>query len=210
MSTTFVKSTVVLVSSLLSVSALAHNYLAETHAPAGYVSDIAMRVPHGCKGSPVIQVRIKIPEGVFRVTVEDRADWDISTTMRDVDPPVPGDGGRSITQTVDEIIWSNPQRALPADRIGEFRFRGKLPAEVGRVLYFQTLNKCVEGDDNYVDLPGEALALADPKFHEKFWAFMTATATPAPYLILTPPQKPQYPWEWESMEDRAHALPGAD
>jgi uncharacterized protein YcnI len=202
----FMKVIVFYSATLLSSASLAHNYLVETQAPAGYVHDVAMRVPHGCQGSAVNQVRIKIPEGVFRVTAEDRDDWDVTMTTRKVDPPAVGDGGRPITETVDEIMWSNPKRLLPADRTGEFRFRAKLPGEVGRVLFFQTLNACVEGDDNYVDLPEESLTLNDPKFHEKFWAFMTATATPAPYLILTKPERPQYPWEWESMEDRAHAI----
>ena len=192
---------------LFSAVALSHNYLVETQAPAGYVHDLAMRVPHGCGKSPVTQVRIKIPEDVYRVTVEHRTDWDISTKMRKVDPPVPGDGGRPITETVDEIMWSNVEDPLPADRIGEFRFRATLSDEPGRILYFRTLNKCIEGDDNYVDLPPEDISLDDPEFHAKFWAFMTASATPAPYLILTKPERPQYPWEWESMDDRAHALP---
>ena len=192
---------------LLSTTALAHNYLVQTQAPAGYVHDIVMRVPHGCKGSAVNQVRIKIPEGVFRVTVEHREDWDVSVKMRNVDPPAVGDGGRPITETVDELIWSSPLGPLPADRTGEFKFRAKLPDEVGRILFFRTLNGCVEGDDNYVDLPETGLSLEDPKFHEKFWAFMTATPTPAPYLILTKPERPQYPWEWEAMADRWHALP---
>ena len=180
---------------LFSATVVAHNYLVETQAPAGYVHDIAMRVPHGCQGSPVQQVRIKIPDGVYRVTAEHRQDWEVTLKMRKVDPPVPGDGGRPITETVDEIVWSNAEDPLPANRTGEFRFRAKLPDQVGTVLYFRTLNNCVEGDDNYVDLPVEELRLDDPEFHAKFWAFMTATATPAPYLILTKPERPQYPWE---------------
>jgi uncharacterized protein YcnI len=192
---------------LFSAVATGHDYLVETEAPAGYVHDLALRVPHGCAGSPVQQVRVKIPEGVFRVTVAHRDDWDVTLKMRKVDPPVPGDGGRPITETVDEIMWSSPENPLPPNRTGEFQFRAKLPDEVGRILYFRTLNKCVKGDDNYVDLPSEELTLEDPDFHAKFWAFMTASATPAPYLILTRPERPQYPWEWESMEDRAHAMP---
>lgn len=192
---------------LFSGTTMAHNYMVETQAPAGYVHDLALRVPHGCAGSPVQQVRVKIPEGVYRVTVDHREDWEVTMKMRKVDPPVPGDGGRPITETVDEIMWRNAESPLPADRTGEFSFRAKLPDEVGRILYFRTLNKCVEGDDNYVDLPVEELSLDDPEFHAKFWAFMTASATPAPYVILTRPQRPQYPWEWESMEDRAHAIP---
>ena len=193
-----------------SVTAMGHNYMVETEAPAGYVHDLALRVPHGCAGSPVQQVRVKIPDGVYRVTVEHREDWDVSLKMRKVDPPVPGDGGRPITETVDEIMWSSPENPLPPDRTAEFRFRAKLPDAVGRILYFRTLNKCVKGDDNYVDLPSEDLALDDPEFHAKFWAFMTASATPAPYVILTRPARPQYPWEWQRMEDRAHAMPNPE
>jgi uncharacterized protein YcnI len=198
---------IALLTGLTSFVATAHNYLAETEAPAGYVRDITMRVPHGCLGSPVKQVRIKIPDGVYRVTVQHREDWEVAVKLREVDPPVVGDGGRPITETVDEIIWSNPDNVLPPDRIGEFKFRAKLPNEVGRILFFRTLNACVEGDDNYVDLPEMSLNLQDPEFHKKFWEFMTATATPAPYLILVKPDRPQYPWEWEAMADRQHALP---
>ena len=193
---------VAVVTTLLAGTCQAHNYLVETQAPAGYVRDIAMRVPHGCKGSPVNQVRIKIPEGVLRVTVEHRADWDVTVKMRELDPPIAIEAGRTITETVDELIWSNPVAPLPPDRTGEFRFRAKLPDEPGTVLYFKTLNDCVDGDDYYVDLPEEPLDLRDPEFHKKFWAFMIATATPAPYLILVEPERPQYPWEWESIDDR--------
>lgn len=192
---------------LLPLTSGAHNYLRDIEGPAGYVQDIVMRVPHGCKGSPVNEVRIKIPKDVYRVTVEYRDDWDIETKMRKVEPPVVGDGGRPITETVDEIRWSNPVNLLPPDRTGEFRFRAQLPDEVGRIVFFRTLNTCVSGDDNYIDLPETPLNLSDPDFHEKFWAFMTATATPAPYMILTPPPRPQYPWQWKSLQDREHVLP---
>lgn len=183
-------------------SASAHNYLLETLAEAGYVKDVVMRVPHGCKGSPVNKVRIKIPEGMYRVTVEHRDDWDIEIKMRELDPPLIVEGGRAITETVDQIMWSNPKNILPPDRIGEFRFRGMLPNTPGEVIFFKTLNDCVEGTDYYVDLPEEPLDLKDEDFHEKFWAMMIATATPAPYLILTKPERPQYPWEWKTADQK--------
>jgi uncharacterized protein YcnI len=196
--------------SVLPAVAAAHNFVAPAQAPAGYVQDLAMRVPHGCKGSPVKQVRIKIPEDVYRVTVDYRDDWDIELKMRKVDPPVSVEVGPPITETVDEVIWSNPANVLPPDRVGEFRFRAKLPNEPGRILFFRTLNACEEGDDNYIDLPEMTLDVKDPAFHEKFWAFMTATATPAPYVFLTKPERPQYPWEWADMADRAHLLAPSD
>ncbi len=187
----------------ISAPAGAHNYLQALEAPAGYVQDIIMRVPHGCKGSPVNQVRVKIPEGMFRVTVAWRDDWDITVKMRPVDPPIQMKGGMPpVTETVDEIMWSNPKNVLPPDRVGEFKFRGLLPNEPGKIVFFRTLNDCPEGDDYYVDLPPEPLDLDDPEFHTKFWGFMSATATPAPYLILVKPDRPQYPWQWTQLEDR--------
>lgn len=187
---------------LLAASASGHNYLLPTLAPAGFVHDIVMRVPHGCKGSPVNKVRIKIPEGVYRVSVEHREDWDVEVKMRQLDPPIVVEAGREITETVDQISWSNPKYVLPPDRIGEFRFRAMLPNEPGRVLFFKTLNDCEEGTDYYVDVPEEPLDLRDPKFHEDFWDLMSATATPAPYMILVKPERPQYPWEWKTDADK--------
>jgi uncharacterized protein YcnI len=187
---------------LLAGGANAHNYLLETQAEAGHVKVVVMRVPHGCKGSPVIKVRIKIPDGMVRVTVDHTNDWDIDVKMREVNPPLIGLGGQVVTETIDQITWSNPKVALPPDRTGEFRFRGMMPNTPGEVIFFKTLNDCVEGTDYYVDLPEERLDLKADDFHEKFWAMMTATATPAPYLILTTPERPQYPWEWKTADDK--------
>jgi uncharacterized protein YcnI len=190
-------------STLYAGTASGHNYLRDIQAPAGHVSYISLRVPHGCKGSPINKIRIKIPDDVYRVTVDYRDDWDIELTMREVNPPAMGHGGRpTVTETVDTITWSNPTSILPADRTGEFSFRALLPNEPGRIVFFKALNDCIEGDDYYVDLPEEPLDLKDPDFHEKFWAFMTATANPAPYVILTEPERPQYPWEWKTDRDK--------
>jgi uncharacterized protein YcnI len=176
-------------------AASAHNVLTSMYAPAGYVHDMEMRVTHGCKGSPVTQVRIKIPEGVTRVSAGYTRDWDIELKMRKLPKAVPGEGGTMITETVDEIVWKNPKSPLPASGMFEgFKFRGSLPDKPGEILFFKTINDCVKGDDKYIDMPKESLNAKTPGLSGKLWAFMTATPGPSPFLILEKPSRPQYPF----------------
>jgi periplasmic copper chaperone A len=184
-----------LVCILAAQVAPAHNVLTSVYAPAGYVHDMEMRVTHGCKGSPVNEVRLKIPEGVTRVSAGYNRDWQIELKMRKLPKPVPGEGGTMITETVDEIVWKNPKSPLPASGMFEgFKFRGSLPDKPGEILFFKTINTCVKGDDKYVDMPKEPLNAKTPGLSDKLWAFMTATPGPSPFLILEKPSRPQYPF----------------
>jgi uncharacterized protein YcnI len=180
---------------IVSGTASAHNTFTSMYAPAGYVQDLEMRVTHGCKGSPVKEVRIKIPEGVMRVSAAVNREWTVETRMRKLPKPVPGEGGNMITETVDEIIWKNPKSSIPAMGYFEgFKFRGALPNTPGEILFFRTVNVCVAGDDKYIDLPKEALKASTPGLPQKLFAFMTATPGPSPFLILEKPARPQYPF----------------
>jgi uncharacterized protein YcnI len=164
--------------------------------PAGYIQDLEMRITHGCKDSPVNSVRIKIPEGVTRVSVNVVRDWKVETKMRKLPKPVPGEGGVMITETVDEIMWSAPKSVIPASgRYEGFRFRAQVPNTPGAMLFFKTINGCEKGDDPYVNLPKTPLpAVGAADFAQKLIDFMSETSGPAPYLILEKPAKPQYPW----------------
>ena len=62
--------------------AWSHNFLTATEAPAGYRVDVELLVTHGCKGSPVKEVRIKIPEEIESTRPHHNHDWDIETKMR--------------------------------------------------------------------------------------------------------------------------------
>ena len=61
-----------------------------------------------------------------------------------------------------------------------------------------------------VALPEEELDINDPEFAEKAWAFMTATRTPAPFLVIRAPDKKQYPWEWTPAQARGPAASDAE
>jgi periplasmic copper chaperone A len=145
-----------LLTGLLPSAAPAHNALTSHYGLAGYRQDIEMRVTHGCKGSPVNEVRISIPEGVLNVSVEDMPDWSIETRMRKLSKPVPGEGGNMISETVGEIIWKTTRAPIPPmGRWRGFRFRANLPNTPDEILYFRSVNICEKGDDKYIDLPTE-------------------------------------------------------
>ena len=176
-------------------NAAAHNTLTSMYAPAGYMQDMEMRVTHGCKGSAVKEVRMKLPEGVLRVSVGYTRDWEYEVKMRKLPKPVPGDGGNMITETIDEIIWKNPKSPIPGSGAFEgFKFRGALPNTPGEILFFRTVNICEVGDDKYIDLPKETLNAKTPDLPNKLLKFMMATPGPAPFLLLEKPTRPQYPF----------------
>jgi uncharacterized protein YcnI len=173
----------------------AHNALLSHYAPAGYRHDIELRVTHGCKGSPVKEVRVKIPEGVTNVSAEHLNGWQIETAMRKLPKPVPGEAGTMITETVDEIVWKTVSTPLPPmGRWIGLRFRVNLPNTPGEILFFRSINVCEKGDDKYVDLPKEPLSARTPDLGNKLWAFVSATPGPSTFLILEKPSRPQYPY----------------
>jgi len=183
----------------------AHNVLDLKEAYAGYSTPMILSVNHGCKTSPVVGLRLKIPEGVIDGKAAFDPNWDIEYKMRDLDEPAMFHG-RPINQVVDEIIWKNPIKIVPSNGWYPFKFRFTMPDEPGKVLHVQNITVCEEGTDPYVDLPEEPLNINDPDFAEKSWAFMTATRTPAPFLIIRAPEKKQHPWEWTPEQARGNSM----
>jgi len=168
----------------------AHDYFAETYAPAGRSQELTLLVPHGCKGSPVKEVHVKIPEGVSGVGVYFDRDWKIETKTRKM-PPVQNAEGRAISETIDEIIWSNPSKPLPPSGFYDtFRFRAALPNTPNRVLWFKSFQVCEQGDDHYVEVPKQDFTADMPDFAAKLAAFHKSAKGPAPYIVLTKPKEP--------------------
>jgi uncharacterized protein YcnI len=175
--------------------ASAHNGLDLKEGYAGYSTPMVLSVNHGCKGSPITGLRIRVPDGVTDAKAAFDPVWNIEYKMRKLETPIMAHG-REINEVVGEIIWKAPAKPLPANAWYPFKFRMTLPNEPGKIFHVQNITMCEEGSDAYIDLPETALDINDPLFAEKTWAFMTATATPAPFLVIREPEKKQYPWEW--------------
>ena len=177
------KLTLAVFLALASSGALGHAYVHMTHMPSGWFHDVEVRVPHGCGSDPTPEVRVRIPEGVMRVTVAHDPDWSAETIMRELDPPIEMGGGFQITQTVDEIVWTGSE--LPTRRFGRFMFRALLPEEPGRILWFKTIQRC--GDDKELRWDKEKTDDSQP-----MGIFLRAVPDSSPFVVLTEPERSQY------------------
>lgn len=198
-------ATVGAVSLGLSASASAHNALDLKEGYAGYSTPMVLSVNHGCKASPVVGLRLQVPDGVTDAKAAFDPAWDIEYKMRKLDTPIMAHG-RQVDEVVGEIIWKNPVKVVPADGWYPFKFRMTLPDEPGKIVHIKNITVCEEGTDPYVDMPEAELDINDPDFAKKTWAFMTATSGPAPFVVVRAPEKKQYPWEWTPEQARGDAL----
>ena len=181
--------------------ATAHNGIDKKEGYAGYSTPMVLSVNHGCQASPVIGLRMQVPPGVVDAKAAYDPFWTIEYKMRKLDAPIEMHG-RTVNEVVGEIIWKDPLRPIPADAWYPFRIRMTLPDKPGTVMHIKNITVCEEGTDPYVDMPEVPLDINDPKFPEKSWDFMTATRTPAPFLVIRAPEKKQYPWDWTPAEAR--------
>lgn len=131
--------------------ASAHAVINEGSAEAGSFSFITLRITHGCGSSPTTQIRMKIPDGVIRVSPKYMEHWSVEKRMKTLDEPYRDEAGNLVTETVDEIVWSGG--SLPDGYYGEFEVRALMPDEPGRVLWFKTIQDCEEGTIPWIEVP---------------------------------------------------------
>lgn len=197
----------VAIGALTMTGAWAHNAIDIKEGMAGYSTPMVLSVNHGCKASPVVGMRLQVPDGVTDAKAAFDPFWTIEYKMRKLDKPIEAHG-RMINEVVGEIVWKDPGRPIPANGWYPFKFRMTVPNRPGDIVHIKNITVCEEGTDPYVDMPEVALDINDPSFAEKTWAFMTATATPAPFFVIRAPSKKQYPWEWTSAQARGESDDG--
>jgi uncharacterized protein YcnI len=165
--------------SLVAVPASAHIVLQKFEAYAGYQDTVTVVVPHGCGLSPTIELRVKIPDGIFILVPEDKPGWQTRVKTRKLDKPLPGEGGLQITEVADEVTWTGGR--LPPDQLGLFNMLVRLPNAPGRTLYFRTVQKCATGESRWID------TVPDGEPTWKVWA----TEHPSPFVQLRAAPGPQ-------------------
>jgi uncharacterized protein YcnI len=149
--------------------ALGHVTANPDQAPADSWFRTALRVSHGCEGSPTVAVRVKLPDGVLSVRPQMKPGWEISITERKLDPPIEGPHG-TVTEVVDEIAWRGGP--LPDAYFDEFGLSMRLPAEQA-TLYFPTVQECEQGVHRWIEIPAGGQEWDDLE-------------EPAPFVTLTP------------------------
>jgi uncharacterized protein YcnI len=156
----------------LAPSAHAHVTLNPNEGPANQYFRAALRIPHGCKASPTVAVRVQLPEGVLSVKPQAKPGWTITITKRTLATPIQGDHGTTITETIDVIEWRGGP--LADAHFDEFGLAMKLPAALKTTLWFPTVQECAEGVHRWIEIPAHGQKWGDLK-------------EPAPFVRITEP-----------------------
>ena len=134
---------------LVAGTAGAHISPQDPEAPAGSYFTTAFKVGHGCDGSPTTKVAIKMGDGVTSVKPQPVPGWNLTTTTRQLDPPIDNHGTK-ITETVDEVIWEGGP--LPDDELQMFWISMKLPeGEAGTAVEFPVVQTCETGETAWIE-----------------------------------------------------------
>jgi uncharacterized protein YcnI len=153
--------------------AFAHVTLERGEAAADSYYKATLRAPHGCKDSPTVRLRVRLPEGVLSVKPQPKPGWSLAITKVKLNPPLDDGHGGKITETVGEVVWSGGK--LLNEHFDEFAMMMKLPDRPGATLYFPVVQECVEGVHRWIEIPEAGKSARDYK-------------EPAPALRLGPKQ----------------------
>lgn len=136
----------------------AHIVLDNPSAVAGSYYRGALKVGHGCSGSPVKQVIVNIPEGVQGAKPMPKAGWQIEIRRKPLTKPYVSHG-RTVTEDVSEISWTarTPDDYLQDVHYDEFVVSAKLPEVPGK-LYWKTSQVCEQGRIDWYDVPADGAA----------------------------------------------------
>ncbi|HEY4074369.1 MAG TPA: YcnI family protein [Herbaspirillum sp.] len=134
----------------LSASAFAHITLANPQASAGSYYKADFNVPHGCKGSATLKIRVRIPEGVIAVKPQPKAGWKIDI-VEGAYPKTYTLHGAQIASGVREVSWTGK---LPDAYFDDFVLQAYLTPDlpVGAKVYFPVVQECEKGTDRWIDL----------------------------------------------------------
>ena len=167
------KTAIVSLACALSFPAAAHVTLDQRQAPADSYYKASLRVTHGCKGSPTVRVRVRLPEGVSGARPQPKAGWKVDITRVKLPTPLDDGHGGKITETVGEVSWSGAM--LPDEFFDEFALIMRLPDRPGATLHFPVVQECAQGVHRWIEIPEGGKSARDYK-------------EPAPALQLTPKQ----------------------
>jgi uncharacterized protein YcnI len=143
-------ATVLTTSAFASGTACAHITLDNPQAAAGSYYKAVFKVPHGCKGSATLKIRVRIPEGVIAVKPQPKAGWKIDTVDAAYPKPYVLHGAQ-VASGVREVSWSGK---LPDAYFDEFVFQAYLTPDmpVGQVVYFPVVQECEKGIDRWIEV----------------------------------------------------------
>jgi uncharacterized protein YcnI len=142
---------------LAASPASAHISLETKQAAIGSSYKAVFAVPHGCKGSPTIKIRVQIPEGVIAVKPMPKAGWNVEAISGKYTAEYDYHGTK-LSEGVREVVWSGGK--LPDHNYDEFVISTFLTAGLkpDTTLYFPVVQECEQGISRWIDIPAEGQA----------------------------------------------------
>jgi len=129
----------------------AHVTMVPAEAASGAPVELRLRVPHGCDGAATIALRVKIPDDVQSVKVEQKSGWRVQIRKRALATPRTSDHRAPQADTVDEVEWRGGP--LGDGLYEDFGLLASLPAAPGRTIYFPVVQECEKGVSRWIELP---------------------------------------------------------
>ncbi|MGV2981578.1 DUF1775 domain-containing protein [Camelimonas sp. ID_303_24] len=155
-------------------AASAHAVLTPPEASAGANWRGAVRIGHGCEGTPTRLVRVTIPDGVVAVRPRAKYGWLIETTWAPYAKPFEIHG-KKVTEGVKTITWKGS--ALPDHMFDDFEFMARIQpdaaAQDGK-LYFPVYQECEKGSFDWTQVPATGQNAHDLKSPAPALALKTA------------------------------------
>lgn len=130
-------------------AASAHVVFVNPKATAGAYWSDALKVTHGCDGSPTVAVRVEPPVGLIMTRPQAKPGWTLHIERERLAEPVAGEGGKLLTERVKAITWRG---RLTDDQFDIFGLAAKLPAQTGP-LAFRVVQTCEKGESRWEETP---------------------------------------------------------
>ncbi len=161
---------------LFAPQVLSHVTLETKQASVESSYQAVLRISHGCKGSPTVKLRVRIPEGVIGVKPQPKAGWTLEAINGDYAQPYTLYGAQ-VSAGAQEVVWTGGP--LPDGHSDEFIFVAYLSNGLtpNTTLYFPVVQECEQGVSRWIDQP--------PAGHQ---ATHDHSDAPAPGLRLLPKQ----------------------
>lgn len=101
---------------------------------------------HGCEGSPTTGIAIEIPEPIVSVTPTVNPNWTVETIREQLDEPVSGPHGSTITERPVQVVYTAKEPLVDGLR-DAFIISVSIPdTSAGSALLFPVMQTCVEGE----------------------------------------------------------------
>ncbi|MGA9277428.1 YcnI family protein [Ilumatobacter sp.] len=136
-------------------TASAHVSIAEGEAVAGESTVLTFGFSHGCDGSPTTEIRIQMPESIPTISPTINANWTAEKVMEELDEPVEGGHGTTLTERVSEVVYTAVNPVADGYR-DTFELSMAMPADAaGQTISFPTIQTCEEGETAWIEIPAE-------------------------------------------------------